>query len=390
MSIFAECPTCRKKQSVKNKICSCGEKLDQAKKAERVRYWIDYYLPGGKRRREPVGYSIKEAQAAEGKKRGQKKENRLFDILPESKMTFSELTVWYLNLEKVKSLASYSIIQVYLRKFNSQFGEMIISRIKPTDLENLVEKRKKEGCADATIDQEIGKARSMVFKAFDNAIVGGDTIKTFKKIGKLSRGNANARSRIITREEFAAMLKDAPRHVGNILTMAYHTGMRRREILHLTWDKVDLKKRFIFLEAADTKDREKRSIPISDELHIMLQGIPKAIHDQHVFLYRGEPIADLRTGLRNACEGAGVSYGRGVKGGFVLHDLRRTFNTNMRKAGVPESVIMKITGHSTRVMFDRYNTVDEGDLRAAVDRMKVFSANSDQNSDQTQKPRKKG
>ena len=75
---------------VKNKICSCGEKLDQAKKAERVRYWIDYYLPGGKRRREPVGYSIKEAQAAEGKKKGQKKENRLFDILPESKVTFAD------------------------------------------------------------------------------------------------------------------------------------------------------------------------------------------------------------------------------------------------------------------------------------------------------------
>lgn len=43
---------------------------------------------------------------------------------------------------------------------------------------------------------------------------------------------------------------------------------------------------------------------------------------------------------------------------------------------------MKITGHSTREMFDRYNTVDEGDLREAVDRMKIFSASSDQTVDQ--------
>jgi len=371
MSIFAECPICRKKQSVKNKICGCGERLDQAKKAERVRYWIDYYLPGGKRRREPVGFSIKEAQAAEGKKRGQKKENRLFDTLPEVKMTFLDLTDWYLKLEKVKTLASYDILQVYLKKFNSQFGDMIVSRIRPADLENLIEKRKKEGCADATIDQEIGKVRAMVFKAFDNDVVGGDTIKTFKKIGKLSRGNANARSRIISPAEFAAMLKAAPQHLQHILMMAYHSGMRKNEILSLTWDKVDLKKRFIYLEAADTKDKEKRSIPISNKLYVTLKKIPKAIHDRHVFLYNGKPITDLRTGLRKACKASGVSYGREKKSGFVFHDLRHTFNTNMRKAGVPESVIMRITGHSTRAMFDRYNTVDEGDLRQAIEQMKA-------------------
>ncbi len=173
-----------------------------------------------------MGFSIDEARDAMGKRRGQKRENRLFDILPESKMTFLDLTDWYLELEKVKTLASYSIIQVYLKKFNSQFGNMIISKIKPAALENLIQKRKKEGRADATIDQEIGKARSMVFKAFDNDIVGGDTIKTFKKIGKLSRGNANARSRIITREEFTNMLMDAPLHIRHILSMAYHSGLR--------------------------------------------------------------------------------------------------------------------------------------------------------------------
>ena len=44
----------------------------------------------------------------------------------------------------------------------------------------------------------------------------------------------------------------------------------------------------------------------------------------------------------------------------------------MRKAGVAESVIMKITGHSTREMFDRYNTVDENDTRQAIDQFESF------------------
>lgn len=51
----------------------------------------------------------------------------------------------------------------------------------------------------------------------------------------------------------------------------------------------------------------------------------------------------------------------------------------MRKAGVDESVIMAITGHSTREMFDRYNTVDMDDTREAVNKLEVFFRNVTQN-----------
>lgn len=71
-----------------------------------------------------------------------------------------------------------------------------------------------------------------------------------------------------------------------------------------------------------------------------------------------------------------------MKGGFIFHDLRHTFNTNMRKAGVSESVIMEVTGHSTREMFDRYNTIYEDDTRKAVDQMTTFLQNVDQPVDQ--------
>ena len=75
------------------------------------------------------------------------------------------------------------------------------------------------------------------------------------------------------------------------------------------------------------------------------------------------------TALRKACKKAEVPYGRFFKGAFVFHDLRHTFNTNMRKAGIPESVIIKITGHSTREMFDRYNSIDADDTRQAVEQL---------------------
>jgi integrase len=151
-----------------------------------------------------------------------------------------------------------------------------------------------------------------------------------------------------------------------IFAIGYFTGMRRSEILGLTWDKIDKKSRTINLAAADTKDKQARVIPICDELWAILKEIPQNIHEPHLFQYRGKPISDIRDSLRPACKAAGVVYGRFQKDGFIFHDLRHTFNTNMRKAGVAESVIMAITGHSTREMFDRYNVVDLDDTRKAV------------------------
>ena len=46
---------------------------------------------------------------------------------------------------------------------------------------------------------------------------------------------------------------------------------------------------------------------------------------------------------------------------------------------MPESVIMKITGHSTMEMFDRYNTVDAEDARRSIDQMQGYFASVDQN-----------
>ena len=378
MSILAECPICHRKQSVKNKFCKCGEDIDKAKRSRRVKYWSNYRFPDGKQRREPVKgeglnpYSIEDARKFEAKRTVQKAENRILDVKKDSTMTFNELSEWYLGLEKVKALASYWLIKLSLKKFNAVFGQQLVLTIKPVDLENYQEKRKKEGKAPATIDHEIGKTKTMILKAFDNGLVSGEVLRTFKKVKKTLKKGSDVRDRILTREEFDSFCEHSAKHIRDILTMAYYTGMRKGEIINLTWDKVDMKNRFINLDAEDTKDKEKRSIPIAQELYAVLKGIPRNLHDDHVFMFRGKPVNDIRTGLVKACKKSGIIYGRFEKDGFVFHDLRHTFNTNMRKAGVSESVIMAITGHSTREMFDRYNVVDKEDTRNAIDQLGVF------------------
>jgi integrase len=389
MSILSECPICRRKQSIKNKKCPCGEDLDRAKRSGRVNYWITYRLPGGKQRRESVaameglsGNSIDDARTALSKRSIQKKEKRILDMMPESKMTFQDLTDWYLKLEKVKALASYDIMKIRLAQFNAVFGETIISDIKLTNLENYQMKRLNAGMAPATVDHEIKKMKTAVIKAFDDGIVSGDVLRVFKRCKPTLRRGSDVRDRILTGDEYQAIMANLPQHAKPVFATGYYAGMRRAEILGLTWDKVDLKGRVIRLEAADTKDKEKREIPMCRALYDALKDVPMAIHDNHVFQYRGKPITSIRRALMPACKKAGVVYGRFEKGGFIFHDLRHTFNTNMRKAGVAESVIMAITGHSTREMFDRYNRVDLDDTKQAVDQMGVFLASVDQSVDQ--------
>jgi len=390
MAVLAECPVCHKKQSTSNRVCSCGEDLVKAKRSQRVHFWITYRLPGGKQKRESVGFSIKEAQDAEGKRRSQKRENRIFDIKPDAKMPFKELTAWYQNLEMVKAKAYYCTLKINLESFNKVFGETIVKDLKPSDLENYQAKRKAEGYSDSYIDQEIGAARTVVNKAFYDGLVSGDVVLVFKKVGKLLKNGSNARKRVLSSEEFDSLLKALPLHTRSIVATGYYAGMRKGEVVNLTWDKVDLRNRIIRLDASDTKDREARQIPIGEKLYGILSNIPRAIHDNHVFLYKGKPIKDIRTALTRACRDAGIPYGRGTNDGFVFHDTRHCFNTNLRRSGVPESVIMKLTGHSTREMFLRYDTVDLDDTRKAVDQMEGFLESVDQNVDQPLLESKKG
>ena len=204
MAIKAECPLCHKKQAVKNKLCACGQDLDKAKRAKKVKYHIVYRV-NGKQRQEVVGYSIEEARDADGKRRVQKRENRIFEMLPESKISFEELSKWYLNLVSVKKLASYDRISGYIDNFDQVYSKYIVSNITPVDLENYQQQRENEGRAMATIDMELRIVQTIVNKAFENDKVDGRVLKAFRKVKKKLKKGANAQERVLSIPEYRSL-----------------------------------------------------------------------------------------------------------------------------------------------------------------------------------------
>ena len=153
MAILAECPYCHRRQAVRNRNCAgCGQDLTKKKRAQRVRYWIAYRV-NGKQRWEYVGDSLEKAKAEEGDRKVKKFVNPgALEKVPAEKMTFAELTDWYLELPSRKELSSFNDVKSKLKTFNQMFGERIVSTLKPQDLETYQHHRAQEGKKPATID----------------------------------------------------------------------------------------------------------------------------------------------------------------------------------------------------------------------------------------------
>ncbi len=130
---------CHKKHSVKAKACPCGANLDNEKKNKKVRYHIVYRQEGKQVWRslstfkDCNAYSITDANNVQAKFNVCKHENRLevFDVKPGTSMTFSDLAKWYLALDPVKAKKSYDIITFNLASFNEEFGQHLLSSVKP-------------------------------------------------------------------------------------------------------------------------------------------------------------------------------------------------------------------------------------------------------------------
>ena len=188
----------------------------------------------------------------------------------------------------------------------------------------------------------------------------------------------NVRTGFFEPDQFASVYEHLPTAIQPVIEFAYITGWRiPSEVLTLQWRNVDFKAGEVRLDPGSTKNRDGRVFLFTDDLRRLLEGQ----YAEHLKLRKAgkvEPwvffrmVADKRGGEKHprpilaftkawrlACIAAGCP-------GRIPHGLRRTAVRNMVRRGVPERVAMQLSGHKTRSVFERYNIVSNGDLRAAA------------------------
>jgi len=163
-----------------------------------------------------------------------------------------------------------------------------------------------------------------------------------------------------------------------VVTLAYYTGWRiNSEILTLEWHQVDRRAGVIRLEPGTTKNRAGRMFKYGeiDELVATIDGL----WARHEALARETVLTPLlfcrRHGQRIQTfwkRWTTATAAAGCPGRFP-HDFRRTAVRNLNRAGVTETVAMKITGHKTRSVFDRYDITSEEDLADASRKLQALT-----------------
>ncbi len=323
---------------------------------------------------EKTGYSKKTAERLFQKMVTEFHEDSIQKSVINRNLRFYELIDWYLNLESVQKKKSYRKIRESCDILKRFFENVKVINLKPHMVEDFMFKMldsvSKSG--NKYSPASVNRVFTVLKRMFNLALREEMVLRNpCIKVSQLPE--ENIRDRILSYQELQRLLKYLPPHTQLIVKTGYFTGMRIGEILNLTWDRVNLKDGSIYLGFSNTKTREPRTVYLNSELMDVFKEASRvrSLEHNYVFTYKGKPIKSIKTSFQNACRKARIEN-------FRFHDLRHTFNTNMRKAGVDKTVIMKLTGHKTISMFQRYNTVDQDDAKTAMERLDDFIRRNDE------------
>jgi integrase len=200
-----------------------------------------------------------------------------------------------------------------------------------------------EGRAPATVDRYMAWLRAMLNKAVDEW-------RYLEAAPKVPMHNAEtAEPRWLTPAEFNRLKRELPLHLSLAAEFAVLTGLRMRAMLRLTWDRVDLRNRRLWVPGVQMKGRSAHGMPISREVAKILRKLKTANPGgEHVFQYLGEPIDDCNTrAFQDAVERAGVAPLR-------WHDLRHTFASWAVQNGMTLQELMQLGGWKTFSSVLRY------------------------------------
>jgi integrase len=172
-----------------------------------------------------------------------------------------------------------------------------------------------------------------------------------------------ARSRVLSDEEIRAIWLACDGIFGTIVKLLILTGQRRGEIAALRPDWIDAAKRVVTFPASITKNRREHVLPYGTLTSDLLEAVPETVG--LLFPARGK---DTPFNGFGKCKVALDTRARIEP--WTLHDLRRTFATNLAALGIAPHIVERVLNHSSgtisgvAAIYNRFQYMDE--MRAAI------------------------
>lgn len=277
------------------------------------------------------------------------------------KITYGQLAEDFLRDYRINQKKSLDRAERSVKHLNKYFKGFKAIFITTPSINEYIETCLEQGAANASINRELSALKRMLNLGAQQTPPIVDRVPYISMLAE-----NNVRTGFFEHDEFLKFRDALPSYLQGFATFGYKLGWRVGEISNLTWSLVDRKAWGVKLEAGMTKNNDGRLIYLDTELISIFEGLwnqrksaKKILPYVFPNLRGDDKIKDFRYAWNKAFKKSGVQK-------KLFHDLRRTAVRNMIRSGIPEKVAMRISGHKTRSVFERYNIVDDRDLKRAA------------------------
>ncbi|SRR5579883_173988 len=318
-------------------------------------YWIAYKAVHGVVRESTGTSDRKLAEAVLSKRRAEVFEGRWKGRLRDTQTPLTEAIKEFLTVYSKPRKLSWQDDQLILGRLTAFVG--------PNALLQEIDRRLIERFQLHLFAQTLSKPRINLYiatlKCFFNRCIDWGKIQANPCKG-IKLYPEVTRTHWLEQGQISALITCCSPRVRPIIQVALLTGLRRGDILRLTWHRIDFEQGLICITQGKTQ--VPLILPMSEALAEVLRNIPRDPDCPYVFQERGrmlEPDGWLRTDFKKATRAAGVD-------GTRFHDLRHTAATQLRRLGRDLQVVQQLLGHKSIRMTMRYSHVHPTELRQAV------------------------
>lgn len=281
---------------------------------------------------------------------------------------------WLTGVETKNSKGTYQRYKHAVEMFLKQIGSVArapVTSVSSSHIENFLNARLKDGVASKTVSVDIKTLNAAFHRAERYSVI----LKNPVTAVELPKVESSERD-IFTPQQVAQLLGVVGHKAEwfTLILLGYFTGQRLGDCATLEWKNVDMQKRMIFFK--QIKTNKKVQVPMTDDLEEHLQFLSEFIDSKFV-------CPELSERGSGGAHGLSESFGRIVKKAGIdsqrikgkgkihfnrlsFHSLRHSFNSAMAEAGVSQEIRMRLTGHSSFGINDKYTHTGLKGLEDAV------------------------